>query len=56
MRDLDSAGDSFGIDFWVWSVHPPGDDPLESLEYMNAKQIETRLEGTTKRARGNGPG
>jgi hypothetical protein len=49
LRDLDSAGDSFGIDFWVWSVHPPGDDPLESLEFVNAKQIETRLERTTKR-------
>jgi hypothetical protein len=49
LRDLDSAGDSFGIDFWVWSVHPPGDDPLESLEFSNAKQIETRLERTTRR-------
>jgi hypothetical protein len=49
LRDLDSAGDSFGIDFWVWSVHPPGDDPLESLEFVNAKQIETRLKRTTKR-------
>jgi hypothetical protein len=49
LRDLDPAGDSFGIDFWVWSVHPPGDDPLDSLEFVNAKQIETRLERTTKR-------
>jgi hypothetical protein len=49
LRDLDSADDSFGIDFWVWSVHPPGDDPLESLEFVNAKQIETRLKRTTKR-------
>jgi hypothetical protein len=22
LRDLDPVGDSFGIDFWVWSVHP----------------------------------
>jgi len=49
LRDLDPVGDSFGIDFWVWSVHPPGDNPLESLEFVNAKQIETRLERTTKR-------
>jgi hypothetical protein len=49
LRDLDPVGDSFGIDFWVWSVHPPGDGPLESLEFVNAKQIETRLERTTKR-------
>ena len=49
LRDLDPAGDSFGIDFWVWSVHPPGDNPLESLEFVNAKQIETRLERTARR-------
>ena len=49
LRDLDPVGDSFGIDFWVWSIHPLGDDPLESLEFVNAKQIETRLERTTKR-------
>jgi hypothetical protein len=24
LRDLDPVGDSFGIDFWVWSVHPRG--------------------------------
>jgi hypothetical protein len=24
LRDLDPGGDSFGIDFWVWSVHPRG--------------------------------
>src|SRR5829696_5878699 len=49
LRDLDPAGDSFGIDFWVWSVHPPGDNPLADLEFVNAKQIETRLERTTGR-------
>ena len=49
LRDLDPVGDSFGIDFWVWSVHPPGDNPLNSLEFVNAKQIETRLERTTRR-------
>jgi len=49
LRDLDPVGDSFGIDFWVWSVHPPGDNPLDSLEFVNAKQIETRLDLTTGR-------
>ena len=49
LRDLDSAGDSFGVDFWVWSVHPPGHNPLKSLEFVNAKHIETRLERTTRR-------
>src|ERR671921_66983 len=49
LRDLDPAGDSFGIDFWVWSVHPPGDNPLDSLEFVNTKQIETRLDLTTER-------
>src|SRR5215211_4048219 len=49
LRDLDPVGDSFGIDFWVWSVHPPGDNPLDSLEFVNAKQIETRLDRTTER-------
>jgi hypothetical protein len=49
LRDFDPVGDSFGIDFWVWSVHPQGDDPLDRLEFVNAKQIETRLERTTKR-------
>jgi hypothetical protein len=49
LRDLDPVGESYGIDFWVWSVYPPGDNPLESLEFVNAKQIETRLERTTER-------
>ena len=43
LRDFDTVGDSFGIDFWVWSVHPPGDNPLNSVEFVNAKQVETRL-------------
>jgi hypothetical protein len=49
LRDLDPVDDSFGIDFWVWSVHPQGDNPLENLEFVNAEQIETRLERTTRR-------
>jgi hypothetical protein len=38
LRDLDPVGESFGIDFWVWSVHPPGDGPLDSLEFVNASR------------------
>ncbi len=49
LRDLDPVGESFGIDFWVWSVHPQGDGPLDSLEFVNAKLSETRLERTTRR-------
>ena len=49
LRDLNPLDDTFGIDFWVWSVHPSGDNPLRSMEFVNAKQIETRLEGTAER-------
>jgi hypothetical protein len=49
LRDLDPVGASFGIDFWVWSVHPQGDNPLDNLEFVNAKQIESRLERTNER-------
>ena len=49
LRDFDSAGDAFGIDFWVWSVHEPGNNPLKSMEFVNAKQLETRLDQSTER-------
>lgn len=49
LRDFDTVGDSFGIDFWVWSVHPSGDNPLENVEFVNAKQLETRLDETARR-------
>lgn len=40
LRDFDTAGDSFGIDYWMWSIHPPGTDPLDGVEFVNAKQVE----------------
>ncbi|MGH3144313.1 MAG: hypothetical protein ACRDTR_00755 [Rubrobacter sp.] len=49
LRDFDTVGDSFGIDFWVWSIHPPGENPLENMEFVNAKQLETRLDKTARR-------
>ncbi len=45
LRDLDLVGDTFAIDFWVWSVHPPGENPLDSLEFVNAKQLRARFTG-----------
>lgn len=47
LHDFNTVDDSFGVDFWVWSLHPPGDDPLNRIEFVNAEQIETRLEETT---------
>ncbi len=49
LRDFDTAGDSFGEDYWVWSVHPPELDPLEDVEFVDAKQIESRLDKTSER-------
>ena len=56
LRDLDPLGDTFGIDFWVWSVHPSGDNPLRSMEFVNAKQIETAWSERRSGATENGPG
>jgi hypothetical protein len=52
LRDFDVAGDSFGVDYWIWSVHPPETDPLESVEFVNAKQVDLRLDRTTGRSEG----
>lgn len=49
LRDFDTVDDSFGADFWIWSVHPRGDNPLDSTEFVNAEQLETRLKETTSR-------
>lgn len=48
LRDFDPADDSFGIDFWVWSVDAPGNDQLKKLEFVNAKQLDIRLEWTNR--------
>ena len=49
LRNFDTVGDSFGADFWLWSVYPRGDNPLENIEFVNAEQLETRLGETTRR-------
>lgn len=49
LHDFDTAGDSFGVDYWIWSVHPPELDPLNSVEFVNAEQIESRLDQTSER-------
>src|SRR5918998_6920207 len=40
LRDFDTTDDSFGIDYWMWSIHPPAADPLDDVEFVNAKQVE----------------
>ncbi len=53
MRDFDVAGDSFGVDYWLWSVHPPETDPLGEVEFVNAKQVDIRLDRTAGRGEGS---
>src|SRR5918998_844078 len=37
LRDFDPADDSFGIDYWMWSIHPPAADPSSHVTaYANA--------------------
>ena len=43
LRDFGTMGDSFGVDYWPWSVHPPGNDPLNRVEFVNARQVDVRL-------------
>ena len=38
LHDLDVTADTFGVDYWVWSVHPPELNPLKTLEFYNAKE------------------
>jgi len=49
LHDLDVAGGSFGVDYWVWSVHPPELNPLETLEFYNAKEAHADLDQTAER-------
>ena len=44
LHDLDLIGGSFGVDYWVWSVHPSELDPLENLELYNAKEADANLD------------
>lgn len=52
LHDFDVADRSFGVDYWLWSVHPPGDDPLGHVEFVNAKQVDIRLDRTVERSEG----
>jgi hypothetical protein len=49
LHDFDTAEDTFGADYWIWSVHPPGPNPLESIEFLNAKEVETDFDYSEER-------
>lgn len=49
LHDFDAGDDSFGADYWLWSVHPPETSPLDTVEYVNAKQVDIRLARTVPR-------
>ncbi len=49
LHDLDVTADTFGVDYWVWSVHPPELNPLETLEFYNAKEAHADLDQTAER-------
>src|SRR5215218_1476161 len=49
LHDFDVANDSFGVDYWLWSVHPSRTDPLDDVEFVNAKQVDIRLDRTADR-------
>ena len=41
---FDPAADTFDADLWLWSVCPNGTRrPLETMEFVNAEAVETRL-------------
>ena len=50
LRDFDVADDSFGVDYWLWSGHPPETDPLGHVEFVNAKQVDIRLDRVAERS------
>ena len=49
LHDLDVTADTFGVDYWVWSVHSPELNPLETLEFYNAKEAHADLDQTAER-------
>jgi hypothetical protein len=53
LRDFDVSDDSFGVDYWLWSVHPPETDPLGHVEFVNAKQVDIRLDRVAERSEGS---
>src|SRR5215212_8734459 len=47
---FDPAADTFHADFWLWSVCPnDARRPLETMEFINAEVVETRLASATPR-------
>jgi hypothetical protein len=50
LHDLDTVEGTFGVDYWVWSVYPEGRrNPLETMEFFNAEQVDERLPLTDAR-------
>ena len=49
LHDLDTVNGSFGVDYWVWSVSPGERNALESMEFLDAEQVETELDLTVER-------
>jgi hypothetical protein len=50
LHDLDTVDGTFGVDYWVWSVYPEGRrNPLESMAFRNAEQVDERLPLTEAR-------
>jgi hypothetical protein len=50
LHDLDTVNGTFGVDYWVWSVYPEGRrNPLETMEFVNAEQVDERLPLTEAR-------
>jgi hypothetical protein len=50
LHDLDTVDGTFGVDYWVWSVYPEGRrNPLESMAFRNAEQVDERLPLTDAR-------
>jgi hypothetical protein len=50
LRDLDMVKSTFTSDFWIWAVCPSKDlKPLESMEFVNAKDVKTSYESLVER-------
>jgi hypothetical protein len=49
LHDLDVTRGTFGVDYWLWSVHSPEFNPLENLEFYNADKADTLLNLTEER-------
>lgn len=50
LHDLDTVNGSFGVDYWVWTIHPEERrNPLESMELFNAEEVDTTLAPTVNR-------